>query len=75
MNTYLVYGYDNNLLCEIKTDNIQVVTTENTCTYVFYDNNNKSEVYIGGLFVHHIIMIDSCGRIHNDLDIPFKEVL
>lgn len=81
MNTYLVYGHDNKLLCEIKAAKMFIDGCDDchsdfcTALYCFTDSGENLEMYLGCELVHHMIMIDSMGNIHNDIGIPFPEVL
>lgn len=72
MNTYLIYGHDNKLLCEVKAANMSY-----SCRcYCFTDDSYEDlQMYLGANLVHHIIKIDSMGHIYNDIAIPFPEVL
>lgn len=81
MNTYLVFGHDNKLLCDIKADAMII----GKCDYCHYDicsvfycftvNSGKGlNIYVPADLVHHMIMIDTLGHTHNDLAIPFPEV-
>lgn len=72
MNTYLVYGHDNKLLCEVKADNMMIFN----CSYCFTDESGEDlTMYLAANLVHHMIKIDSLGHIYNDISIPFPEVL
>lgn len=81
MNTYLVYGHDNKLLCEVKADQMFIDGCDDchsdlcSAIYCFTDDSGVDlEMYLAADLVHHMIMIDSKGHIHNDLAIPFPEV-
>lgn len=82
MNTYLIYGHDNKLLCEIKAAKMFIDGCDDCHSdfckafYCFTDDSGENlEMYLGCELVHHMIMIDSMGYIHNDIGIPFPEVL
>lgn len=76
MNTYLVYGHDNKLLCEVKAYALIISKCEDcSAFYCFIDNTSENlNMYLPIDLVHHMIMIDTLGHIHNDLAIPFPEV-